>query len=262
MTEHETQTTFVMLKPDAVERGIEAEVLEMFARFGLRPEGRVERRLTVSDVAALDHEDGRHRNPVQFAVNCDYLTRSPVVGWRMTGPGALGVALTVKALVRQRYGDSDLANLMHAAEDAWEADSQIKMFAQGPAPVSAPYADTDPAVHRMAAEVLASPDVPPVAGGVTGDEGFGVILHDDGCQYLDDVIKGLQGGLPGLPFERAAAMAIAVKVRRDLEVFTGTAAEAATALLDLDGQGLPVLLREPRGGAAAAASQTARGTVP
>jgi nucleoside diphosphate kinase len=239
------QRSLVMLKPDGLERGLAGTVHEVLARMGLRVVRRVELRLTAADVRRLDHSGLRTGTPLQFAVTCQYLTRGPVEAWLVEGPDAIGRTLVVKSLIRANFGDTDLGNVMHSANDDAEAVAQAAvLFAADRFPDSAEAADPDrveyvPLVRRAvrAAGVVPAPIAEP--------ELCGVYLHDHNCLTVDETVAGLMRALPRLGFDDAVHHAIAAKAHGRVEVFAGSVAAAARANLALDGAGLWVTYRAP-----------------
>lgn len=76
--------TFIMCKPDAVERGLVGEIIGRIERKGLRIV-RMELRTADRDLAAAHYEE--HADKPFFGELVDFLTRGPVVAMVVEGPG-------------------------------------------------------------------------------------------------------------------------------------------------------------------------------
>ena len=78
-----TNRTFIMCKPDAVERGLVGEVISRLERKGLTLAA-VE--LRTADVALAEAHYEEHRERPFFGELVTFLTRSPVVAMIVEGP--------------------------------------------------------------------------------------------------------------------------------------------------------------------------------
>ena len=79
-----TSSTFVMCKPDAVERGLVGEIVARLERKGLRLV-RAELRSVSTDLAEQHYDE--HRDKPFFGELVAFLTRSPVFAMEVEGPG-------------------------------------------------------------------------------------------------------------------------------------------------------------------------------
>jgi nucleoside-diphosphate kinase len=75
--------TFIMCKPDAVERGLVGEIITRIERKGLRI---VALELRTADVALAEAHYDEHRDKPFFGELVSFLTRSPVVAMVVEGP--------------------------------------------------------------------------------------------------------------------------------------------------------------------------------
>lgn len=129
------ERTFVMLKPDAIERGLIGEIVSRLERKGLRLV-KMELRL-ISPETAREHY-AHHEGRDFFQTLIDYVTRGPVLPMIWEGGKAVKV-------VRELLGDAhfdkaapgtirgDLAydeteNLVHASDSVENAEIEIKRF--------------------------------------------------------------------------------------------------------------------------------------
>lgn len=76
--------TFIMCKPDAVERGLIGEVVTRIERKGLRI---VAMEMRVPDVPLAEAHYDEHRDKPFFGELVAFLTRGPVVAMVVEGPG-------------------------------------------------------------------------------------------------------------------------------------------------------------------------------
>jgi nucleoside-diphosphate kinase len=94
------ERTLVLIKPDAVQRGLIGEIVTRLERRGLHPAG-IKLMQVTTDLAELHYVE--HREKPFFAGLVEFITSSPVVAMVWEGPGAV-------ALVRAMMGSTDPAN--------------------------------------------------------------------------------------------------------------------------------------------------------
>ena len=95
-----TERTLVLVKPDAVQRGLIGEVVSRLERRGLHPVGI---KLMAIPRELAERHYGEHRDKPFFGGLVDFITSSPVVAMVWEGPGAV-------ALVRTMMGATNPAN--------------------------------------------------------------------------------------------------------------------------------------------------------
>jgi nucleoside-diphosphate kinase len=129
------ERTLVLVKPDAVQRGLVGEIVARFERKGLKIVGL--RLMSVPVEMAQRHYEvhaGRHF----YAGLVEFITSGPVVAAVVEGPDAIA---TVRRLVgrtmpneaepgtiRGDLGISGLRNLIHASDAADTADAEIELW--------------------------------------------------------------------------------------------------------------------------------------
>jgi nucleoside diphosphate kinase len=239
------RASLLMLKPDAIERGLEPRIKELVASEGLLVTRQIKRRLTAADVRLLDYRNLRSNTPLQFAVGCQYLTRGPIEAWLVEGPDAIGRALLVKAVVRANFGDTDLANILHSAEDEAELQAQTRvLFSEFESRVSGedPQVDDVDFVRVIKDAIRVCGTNSPAIG---ESELCGVLLHDHNCLSVDDTVARLIRALQNISFTTAVRHAIAAKIHGKTEVFAGSLGDASRINLALDEQELWVSYRAP-----------------
>lgn len=87
-----SERTFVMVKPDAVARGLTGEILARIERRGFSVVGL--KRVRMARGVAEEHY-GEHRERPFFGELVDFITSGPVVMTCVEGPGAIGVLRTM-----------------------------------------------------------------------------------------------------------------------------------------------------------------------
>ncbi len=132
--------TFIMCKPDAVERGLVGEIVSRFERKGLRL---VAAELRSVDRALAEAHYAEHAEKPFFGELVDFLTRSPVFAMVVEGPSdntwELGRILIGKTQVTEAQPGSirgDLAtttneNLVHGSDGPESAAREIALWFPG-----------------------------------------------------------------------------------------------------------------------------------
>lgn len=131
----ETEKTFVMLKPDALERGLAGEIIGRLERKGLRLK-KIELR-TVSKELAARHYAEHVEKPFYPKLEA-YITRGPVLasiweGFRAVTVvrGLVGATDSTKAAagtIRGDFGFDATENLVHASDSPESAEREIRNF--------------------------------------------------------------------------------------------------------------------------------------
>ena len=129
------ERTFIMLKPDALERALVGTIIQRFERKGLKPTRFLSRvlsnELTRRHYAAL--VDKPYFNDLQ-----EYMTRGLVLTTIWEGRDAVAVAReTIGATdpskagagtIRGDFGRDVMENLVHASDSAESAEREIALF--------------------------------------------------------------------------------------------------------------------------------------
>lgn len=130
-----TERTLVLIKPDAVARGLVGEVISRFERKGLTLSALV---LRTMDVELADRHYAEHLEKAFYPPLRDFMTSGPLLAGILSGDAAVDV---VRALVgatdgRQAAagtirGDLSLSNrenLVHASDSVESAEREIKLW--------------------------------------------------------------------------------------------------------------------------------------
>jgi nucleoside-diphosphate kinase len=135
-----TKRTFVMCKPDAVERGLIGEVVARLERKGLKIEA-AELRSVSKDLAEQHYDE--HREKPFFGDLVSFLTRSPVFAMIVEGPDDNTWHLCRKLIGKTKVEDAepgsirgDLAtttteNLVHGSDGPESAEREIELWFGG-----------------------------------------------------------------------------------------------------------------------------------
>jgi nucleoside-diphosphate kinase len=127
--------TLVLIKPDAMERGLAGEILGRFERRGL--EMRAAKLLTVDRVLAEQHYS-EHREKPFFSELVEFITSAPTLALVLEGEGAIAVVRTTMGATNPAdsapgsiRGDLALSmpdNLVHGSDSPESAAREIALW--------------------------------------------------------------------------------------------------------------------------------------
>ncbi|SHN26301.1 nucleoside-diphosphate kinase [Cryptosporangium aurantiacum] len=130
-----SERTLVLIKPDAVRRGLVGEVLGRFERKGLTIDAM---NLRTIDAALADEHYAEHLEQAWYPPLRDFITSGPLVALVLSGDQAISV---VRALIgatdgrkaaagtiRGDYSLSNQQNLAHASDSPESAAREIKIW--------------------------------------------------------------------------------------------------------------------------------------
>ncbi len=135
--------TFVICKPDAVERGLVGEIIGRLERKGLQL-SRAE--LRTIDRATAELHYGEHEGKPFFEDLIDFITRSPAMLMVVEGPadagdeifavvrnlmGSTNPATAAPGTIRGDYGLVVTENLVHGSDSGESAEREINIFFPG-----------------------------------------------------------------------------------------------------------------------------------
>ena len=129
------QRTFIMIKPDAVERGLVSHIIQRFENTGLRIE---KLELDVVSVEQAQANYAEHEGKPFYPGLIDYITSGPVVKMVLSGPDAVMVCRKLMGATNPRdaapgtiRGDFGLevdANVVHGSDSPEAASREIGIF--------------------------------------------------------------------------------------------------------------------------------------
>jgi nucleoside-diphosphate kinase len=130
-----TQRTLIILKPDAVQRGLIGQIIERFEGRGLKI---VAMRLIHIDRELAERHYGVHRGKPFFEGLVSYITSAPVVVATLEGPNAISVVRTTMGATNAAEaapgtirGDFALEigrNLVHGSDSEQSAKDEIALY--------------------------------------------------------------------------------------------------------------------------------------
>jgi nucleoside-diphosphate kinase len=135
-----TNQTFIMCKPDAVERGLVGEIVSRFERKGLK--------LVAAELREVDRElaeahYAEHAEKPFFGELVDFLTRSPVFAMIVEGPsdntwelcriliGKTQVTDAQPGSIRGDFATTTNENLVHGSDGPESAAREIALWFPG-----------------------------------------------------------------------------------------------------------------------------------
>ncbi len=129
------ERTLVLLKPDAVGRGLVGEIVARFERKGLELVGL---KLVKLDKASAEEHYAEHRGKAFYEGLVKFITSGPLVAAVVEGRGAIRVVRQTvgptsgqdapPGTIRGDYGVSDRFNLVHASDGLESARREIAHF--------------------------------------------------------------------------------------------------------------------------------------
>jgi nucleoside-diphosphate kinase len=129
------EQTLVLIKPDAVQRGLAGEILRRFEARGLSI--RAARLLTVDDELAREHYAEHVEKPF-FGELVDFITSAPTLALVLEGEGAIAVVRTTMGATNPANaapgtvrGDLALSmpdNLVHGSDSPESAAREVRLW--------------------------------------------------------------------------------------------------------------------------------------
>ena len=131
----EMQRTLILLKPDAMQRGLAGEIISRLERRGLRIAAM--RLLRVDEELAASHYAEHTQKPF-YRTLVDFITSSPIIAAVMEGPNAIEIVRATMGATDPRNaapgtirGDYSLhitQNLIHGSDSPESAAREIALF--------------------------------------------------------------------------------------------------------------------------------------
>jgi nucleoside-diphosphate kinase len=130
-----TETTLVLLKPDAVRRGLVAELIGRFERRGFRIRGL--KQLVLERSVAEEHYAEHSARPF-FGELVDFITSGPLVALALEGPSAIATVRTMMGAtnpldsapgtIRGDYALELSENIVHGSDSKASARRELALF--------------------------------------------------------------------------------------------------------------------------------------
>ena len=129
------ETTLIILKPDAVQRGLTGKIITRFEEKGLAIVG-MKMMVISQDLAATHYAD--HQGKPFYDGLVGFMTSSPVVVMAVRGMGAIAIARSMMGAtfgskaeagtIRGDYGVSNSFNLIHGSDSPEAAERELGLF--------------------------------------------------------------------------------------------------------------------------------------
>ena len=129
------EQTYIMIKPDAVARGLVGRIITRFEDAGLKLE-RVERGVVTAEQAGANYVE--HQGKPFYDGLVAYITSGPVVKMVLSGPNAVSVcrklmgatnpAEAAPGTIRGDFGLVMDANIVHGSDSPESAEREIAIF--------------------------------------------------------------------------------------------------------------------------------------
>jgi len=129
------ETTLIILKPDAVQRGFMGRILSRFEDKGLQVVGAKFMQIS-PDLAAKHYEV--HKGKPFYDSLLRFMTSSPVMVLALRGKGAIAISRRMMGAtfgsnaepgtIRGDYGVSNSFNLIHGSDSPEAAQKELKLF--------------------------------------------------------------------------------------------------------------------------------------
>lgn len=133
-----TQRTLVLIKPDAVGRGLVGTILRRYEAKGLTLVGLEQRHI---DAATADRHYAEHVDKVWYPPVREYITSGPLVALVLEGESAIEVVRLMNGAtngveaapgtIRGDYSLSNRQNLVHASDSPESAAREISLWFPG-----------------------------------------------------------------------------------------------------------------------------------
>ncbi|HZK86103.1 MAG TPA: nucleoside-diphosphate kinase [Desulfosporosinus sp.] len=129
------EKTFVMLKPDAVQRGLVGEIIARFEKKGFKLAGM---KFLQVDRALAEAHYAEHRGKGFFEPTVTYIMSSPVVAMVWQGRNAVALARRLMGStkpgeadpgsIRGMYGIDVSRNIIHGSDSLTSAEREIALY--------------------------------------------------------------------------------------------------------------------------------------
>lgn len=129
------ETTLIILKPDAVQRGLMGRILSRFEDKGLQVVGC--KMMQISQQLAATHYEA-HKERGFYPGLVKFMTSSPVLVLALKGNGAIAIARGMMGAtfgskanpgtIRGDFGVSNSFNLIHGSDSPEAAEREMKLF--------------------------------------------------------------------------------------------------------------------------------------
>ena len=129
------ERSLVLIKPDAMQRGLAGTIISRLENLGLKL---VARKTLQMDKALARRHYAIHKDKPFFDELVDYISSAPIIACVFEGEGAVGAirkemgatdpAKAEKGTIRDDYGLDIVRNTIHGSDSTTAAEEEIKLF--------------------------------------------------------------------------------------------------------------------------------------
>jgi nucleoside-diphosphate kinase len=129
------ESTYLMIKPDGIKKGLENEIIKRIELTGLTVDQT--KKFTINAELAKKHY-GEHEGKPFYPDLIKFITSGPVLGMKVTGENAvkrardlMGATDPKKALpgtLRADFADSPMHNIIHGSDSLENAKRELQLF--------------------------------------------------------------------------------------------------------------------------------------
>jgi len=129
------EKTLIILKPDAVQRGLVGEILTRFEKKGIQIVGA---KFTKIAQATAETHYGPHKGKPFYEGLVKFMTSSPVLVLALSGKDVINISRKMMGAtfgskaepgtIRGDFGVSNSFNLIHGSDSAESAERELKLF--------------------------------------------------------------------------------------------------------------------------------------
>jgi nucleoside-diphosphate kinase len=129
------QRTYIMIKPDAVQRGLIGEIVSRFEKTGMKL---IAMKLMLMPKATAEKHYGEHKGKPFYDALISYITSGPVLAMVLEGEDVVAVCRNMMGktnpkesalgTIRGDYGMQTGRNIIHGSDSAESAAREISVF--------------------------------------------------------------------------------------------------------------------------------------
>lgn len=129
------ETTLIILKPDAVQRGLSGRIIARFEDKGLKIVGT--KMMQIDPALAAQHYEAHQGQPFYDGLVA-FMTGSPVIILALQGPQAIAICRKMMGAtfgpdadpgtIRGDFGSSNRLNLIHGSDSSQAAERELGLF--------------------------------------------------------------------------------------------------------------------------------------
>lgn len=129
------ERTLVLIKPDAIERGITGEIISIYEKKGIKITAM---KMVKADKKTAQEHYQEHKGRSYFKTLINYITRSPIVAMILEGENIVELVRIINGAadprkqdmgsIRGRYSVNLTENTVHSSDSVDNAEREIKIW--------------------------------------------------------------------------------------------------------------------------------------